>query len=131
MSKHVLLLALTIFPMAAQTRRVVAISHRGEHLQRPENTIPAFQEAIRVGADFFEADVQTTADGNLFVGWGALPYFSEFAPSGQLLFNAEFPTGVNTYRAYLQPWQSGQSGWRGVGGRGHAGHGRRRDDRGR
>src|SRR5580704_13968839 len=50
---------------AGQTRRVVAISHRGEHLHHPENTIPAFQEAIRVGADFIEVDVQTTSDGKL------------------------------------------------------------------
>ena len=48
-----------------QTPKVVAISHRGEHLVRPENTIPAFQEAIRVGADFIEVDVQTTKDGKL------------------------------------------------------------------
>jgi glycerophosphoryl diester phosphodiesterase len=47
------------------TRHVVAISHRGEHLHHPENTIPAFEEAIRVGADFIEVDVQTTADGKL------------------------------------------------------------------
>jgi len=38
------------------------------------------------------------------VGWGALPYFSEFSRSGQLIFNAEFPAGVNTYRAYQDPW---------------------------
>src|ERR1700679_230574 len=47
------------------TRRIVAISHRGEHLHHPENTIPAFEEAIRVGADFIEVDVRTTADGKL------------------------------------------------------------------
>jgi glycerophosphoryl diester phosphodiesterase len=52
-------------PAAAQTRRVVAIAHRGEHLHHPENTLPAFEEAIRVGADFIEVDVQTTADGKL------------------------------------------------------------------
>jgi glycerophosphoryl diester phosphodiesterase len=64
--KRAIILALALFPPAtAQTRHVVAISHRGEHLQRPENTIPAFQEAIRVGADFIEVDVQTTADGKL------------------------------------------------------------------
>ncbi len=51
-----------------------------------------------------QGNAQTTAQGNLFVGWGALPYFSEFSPSGQLLFNAQFPAGVNTYRAYLLPW---------------------------
>ena len=47
---------------------------------------------------------QTTPSGNLVVGWGSLPYFSEFGHSGQLLFNAEFPSGVNTYRAFEFPW---------------------------
>jgi hypothetical protein len=51
-----------------------------------------------------QGNAQTTRDGDLFVGWGALPYFSEFNPAGQLIFNAEFPTGVNSYRAYLLPW---------------------------
>jgi hypothetical protein len=53
-----------------------------------------------------QGNAQTTSNGDLFVGWGALPYFSEFDPAGQLVFNAEFPTGVNTYRAYLLPWHS-------------------------
>jgi len=48
-----------------QSRKVVAIAHRGEHLIHPENTIPAFEEAIRLGADFIEVDVRTTADGKL------------------------------------------------------------------
>jgi len=52
-----------------------------------------------------QGNAQTTRNGDEFVGWGALPYFSEFSPSGQLLFNAQFPTGVNTYRAYLLPWE--------------------------
>jgi Arylsulfotransferase (ASST) len=51
-----------------------------------------------------QGNAQTLSDGNLVVGWGALPYFSEFSPSGSLLFNAEFPAGVNTYRAYRFPW---------------------------
>ncbi len=51
-----------------------------------------------------QGNAQTTFAGNLVVGWGSLPYFSEFSPSGQLIFNAQFPTGVNTYRAYLQPF---------------------------
>jgi glycerophosphoryl diester phosphodiesterase len=49
----------------AQSRRVVAISHRGEHLHHPENTLPAFQAAIDAGADYFELDVRTTSDGKL------------------------------------------------------------------
>jgi hypothetical protein len=51
-----------------------------------------------------QGNAQTTRDGDQFIGWGALPYFSEFSPSGQLEFNAELPTGVNSYRAYRLPW---------------------------
>jgi hypothetical protein len=61
---------------------------------------------------------QTTADGNLVVGWGSLPYFSEYDTAGDLLWNAEFPTGVNTYRAYLQPWNPSSGGGQGGGGQG-------------
>jgi glycerophosphoryl diester phosphodiesterase len=66
MKFYVLLTAISVLaPATAQTQRVVAISHRGEHLERPENTLPAFKEAIRVEADFIEVDVQTTKDGKL------------------------------------------------------------------
>ena len=51
-----------------------------------------------------QGNARTTDRGYLIVGWGSLPYFSEFSPSGYLIFNAQFPTGVNTYRAYLLPW---------------------------
>jgi hypothetical protein len=58
-------------------------------------------EGLVAGA---EGNAQTTRNGDLFVGWGALPYISEFSPSGQLLFNAEFPAGLTSYRAYRLPW---------------------------
>jgi hypothetical protein len=53
-----------------------------------------------------QGNAQTLATGDLFAGWGALPYFSQFSPSGELLFNAEFPSGVNTYRAYRLAWRA-------------------------
>jgi hypothetical protein len=53
-----------------------------------------------------EGNAQTTPGGDLFAGWGTLPYISEFSPSGSLLWNAEFPAGVNSYRAYQQPWHT-------------------------
>ena len=59
-------LLLLLAPAAqAQPRQVVVISHRGEHLHHPENTLPAFQAAIDAGADYFELDVRTTSDGKL------------------------------------------------------------------
>jgi glycerophosphoryl diester phosphodiesterase len=45
--------------------QIVVISHRGEHLAHPENTLPAFQAAIDAKADYFELDVRTTSDGHL------------------------------------------------------------------
>jgi glycerophosphoryl diester phosphodiesterase len=44
-------------------KKIMDISHRGEHLHHPENTLPAFQAAIDAGADYFELDVRTTSDG--------------------------------------------------------------------
>jgi glycerophosphoryl diester phosphodiesterase len=58
--------ALAQQPPTAQSA-IVAISHRGEHLHHPENTIPAFLRAIDAGADFFEADIRTTSDGKLVI----------------------------------------------------------------
>ena len=43
------------------------IAHRGASLDRSENTLAAFEEAIRQGADALEADVRMTADGELVV----------------------------------------------------------------
>jgi glycerophosphoryl diester phosphodiesterase len=51
----------------AQESRVVAISHRGEHLRHPENTMAAYRAAIEAGADFIETDVRTTSDGKLVI----------------------------------------------------------------
>jgi hypothetical protein len=50
-------------------------------------------------------DVYTFFDDDASPGASLLPYsFSEFNPFGRLIFNAEFPAGVSTYRAYLLPW---------------------------
>jgi glycerophosphoryl diester phosphodiesterase len=49
----------------AQSKHIMVIAHRGEHLHHPENTMAAFQAAVDAGADFFELDVRTTSDGKL------------------------------------------------------------------
>jgi glycerophosphoryl diester phosphodiesterase len=41
--------------------------HRGANRYAPENTIPAFEKAIRLGADFVEFDVRTTSDGKYYL----------------------------------------------------------------
>ena len=61
-------------------------------------------EGLTAGAT---GSAQTTKNGDLFVSWGGLSYFSEFSPSGKLLFNAKLPDSVGTYRAYRLPWNPG------------------------
>ena len=57
-----------------------------------------------------QGNVQVLKGGGEFVGWGSLPYFSQYSASGKLTFNAEFPAGVNTYRAYRLPWKPATNG---------------------
>lgn len=45
----------------------IVIAHRGASVARPENTIEAFQEARRLGADMVELDARRTADGTIAV----------------------------------------------------------------
>jgi hypothetical protein len=51
-----------------------------------------------------QGNSQPLNGGGNVVGWGSLPYLSEYDSSGTLVFNAQFPAGVNSYRAYLLPW---------------------------
>ncbi len=51
-----------------------------------------------------QGNVQALPNGNVFVGWGSEPVFSEFADDGGLLFGARFPVEVESYRAFRHPW---------------------------
>jgi len=46
------------------------IAHRGASWDLPENTLPAFERAIEVGADYVELDVRADGDGRLVVTHG-------------------------------------------------------------
>jgi glycerophosphoryl diester phosphodiesterase len=49
------------------TDRPLVFAHRGAKRVAPENTIPAFEAAIRLGADGVELDVQYSSDGELVI----------------------------------------------------------------
>lgn len=51
-----------------------------------------------------QGNIQELANGNMFVGWGAEPYFSEFSPSGQLIFDGHMHGSYQSYRTYRFPW---------------------------
>src|ERR1043166_1798802 len=51
--------------MPAKAPRVLA--HRGPSGYACENSLAAFREAVRLGADGVELDIHTTADGSLLI----------------------------------------------------------------
>ena len=57
-----------------------------------------------------QGNIQNLANGDVFVGWGAEPYFSEFSGSGTPLFDAHFHGNYQAYRAYRFAWTGSPGG---------------------
>ena len=51
-----------------------------------------------------QGDAQPLPNGNLFIGWGAQPYFSEFNSDNQLVYDAHWHGSYQSYRSYRFPW---------------------------
>lgn len=62
----VLCFAIVISP-AADTNRILVHGHRGARAMRPENTIPAFEYAIKAGVDALEMDMAVTKDNVIVI----------------------------------------------------------------
>jgi hypothetical protein len=57
-----------------------------------------------------QGNAEGLPNGDTFVGWGALPRFSEFGRNDELLFDAALPDGYNSYRAYRYEWRGEPEG---------------------
>lgn len=57
-----------------------------------------------------QGDFQPLAGGDWFVGWGQEPFFSEFSPTGRLLFDAHLPALYQSYTAFKFPWSGAPAG---------------------
>jgi hypothetical protein len=52
-------------------------------------------------------NMQALPNGDVFIGWGSQPYFSEFGEDGRLLFDARFSApNDESYRAFRFPWSA-------------------------
>ncbi|HEX4109374.1 MAG TPA: arylsulfotransferase family protein, partial [Solirubrobacteraceae bacterium] len=72
------------------------------------NTVSAVEQfehasPLKAGS---QGDVQLLSNGNLFVGWGGAPYFSEYTPSGALVFDGHVSSLAQSYRVYRFPWSA-------------------------
>jgi EmrB/QacA subfamily drug resistance transporter len=52
----------------------------------------------------YMGNVEKLPTGDVFVGWGQVPYISAFTKRGKPLFDGAFPEPNMTYRAYVQRW---------------------------
>jgi hypothetical protein len=58
-----------------------------------------------------KANTQVLSNGNVMVGWGYHPYFTEYSRSGRVLFDARFADRDNvSYRAYRFRWTGRPAG---------------------
>ena len=80
---------------------------RGIRLRLDEEAMTAtlLQEYTLPGDPFatYQGNVQDLPNGYVFVGWGSAPFLSEHDRDGRLLFEARFPEGVESYRAFRPP----------------------------
>jgi hypothetical protein len=53
-----------------------------------------------------QGNVQALDDGAWMVGWGEVPYVSEYDSSGRLVFDAHLPSTYESYRAYRLVWSA-------------------------
>ena len=51
-----------------------------------------------------QGNMQLLPNGDLFIGWGSQPFFSEFAADGTLRYDATFPAATQSYRCFRFPW---------------------------
>jgi hypothetical protein len=52
----------------------------------------------------YTGSVQELPNGNVLVGWGTEPWFTEYAADGTVRFDAKLPHGGENYRALRFPW---------------------------
>ncbi len=52
----------------------------------------------------FLGNTDLLPNGNVTIGWGSNPFFSEFSRSGKLLLDVAWPRPDESYRAYTEPW---------------------------
>jgi Arylsulfotransferase (ASST) len=54
----------------------------------------------------YEGNAQPLPGGDVLVGWGQQPYFTEFNSRGQIDYDVRFASATDSYRAYRFPWSA-------------------------
>jgi hypothetical protein len=76
---------------------------------KTDKVVAEYEHAAPPLSSGSQGDVQALADGDVFIGWGAEPYFSEFSASGHLLYDAHWHGSYQSYRSYRFAWTGSPS----------------------
>jgi hypothetical protein len=88
-------------PVAPRSRvLVIELDRRG----RRARLVREYTHPRRLLSPFM-GNAQVLPSGNVVVGWGGLPYITEFRPGGGVHFDARLPKGGMNYRAFRLPWE--------------------------
>ena len=87
-------------PVAPRSRvLVIALDRRGRYAK----LVREYAHPRRLLAPFM-GNAQLLPNGNVVVGWGGLPFITEFNRGGGVRFDAKLPQGGMNYRAFRLPW---------------------------
>jgi hypothetical protein len=99
-------------PPVEKFSRVLVI--RADTDSKSATLVRSYQHPQRLLAPF-EGNAQFLPNGNVFVGWGAIPYFTEFDTNGRVVLDVRFGKGTakitgpdqdaDSYRAYRFDWE--------------------------
>jgi hypothetical protein len=99
-------------PPVRKSSRVLVL--RVDESARTATLVRSYEHPKRLLTPF-EGSAQFLANGHVFVGWGANPYYTEFDASGRVLLDASIGrqgapgTEADTYRAYRFDWAAQMS----------------------
>ena len=94
------------------------LRQRQAHIGRPVSRVTLILDTENTGAELVreylypgglfaenQANMQVLPNGNVFIGWGSEPFFSEFSRDGRLLYNANLPPETESHKAFRFPWE--------------------------
>jgi len=78
---------------------------RLDHARRRATVDAEYRRAPDTSAQS-EGSTQVLPDGDVFVGFGSTPFFSQFTAGGARRFDAKLPDGDGSYRMERHPWRA-------------------------
>ncbi|HET9124608.1 MAG TPA: MFS transporter [Solirubrobacteraceae bacterium] len=87
-------------PASGPSRGLEMKLHPATHTVTP---IAQYSHGVTFHAEYM-GNVERLRGGDTFVGWGEVPFLTEFNRKGSIIFDGSFPAPDMSYRAYLQKW---------------------------